>query len=122
MDGQVARITKKSSPRGAFLDSVFDKIAESAIFFGIFIGGYADGYLAFLAIVLSLLVSYARSRAESLNVKLQGIGIGERAERLLIVAIIGIFGFMDYALMIVIIVAGITFVQRIVVTSRNLQK
>ena len=45
VDGQVARITKKSSKKGAFLDSVFDKIAEVAIFLGILIGGYTEGYV-----------------------------------------------------------------------------
>jgi archaetidylinositol phosphate synthase len=121
VDGQVARYTKKTSKKGGFLDSVFDKIAEVAIFLGILIGGFAEPYLVFLAITLSLLVSYARSRAESLGVKLQGIGIGERAERLLIIAIIGMAGFMEYAAMIVIIIAAITFIQRIIVTAKNIQ-
>ena len=119
VDGQVARVTKKTSKKGAFLDSVFDKIAEVAIFLGILIGGFAEPYLVFLAITLSLLVSYARARAESLGIKLQGIGIGERAERLLVIAIIGMIGFMEYAVIIVIIIAAITFVQRIVVTAKK---
>src|SRR5438445_8892126 len=88
VDGQVARITGKISKKGAFLDSVFDKIAEVAIFLGILIGSYSvDGYLILLAITLSLLVSYTRSRAESLGIQLQGIVIGERTERLLVIAI-----------------------------------
>ena len=122
VDGQVARATQKVSKTGGFLDSVFDKIAEVAIFFGILVGGFAEPYLVFLAISLSLLVSYTRSRAESLGVKLQGIGIGERAERLLVIAIVGIIGFMEYAVIIVIIIAGITFVQRIIITVKELNK
>lgn len=122
IDGQVARVTKKVSKKGGFLDSVFDKIAEVIIFLGLLIGGFAEPYLVFLAITLSLLVSYARSRAESLGVKLQGIGIGERAERLLVIAIIGMAGFMQYAVIIVIIIAAITFIQRIVVTAKNIQE
>lgn len=120
VDGQVARVTKKTSKQGAFLDSVFDKIAEVAIFLGILIGDYAEPYLVLLAITLSLLVSYARARAESLGITLQGIGIGERAERLLVIAIIGMIGFMEYAVMIVIVIAGITLIQRIIVTSKKL--
>lgn len=123
VDGQVARITKKTSKKGAFVDSVFDKIAEVAIFLGILIGGFAEPYLVFLAITLSLLVSYTRSRAESLGIKLQGIGIGERAERLLVIAIIGMIpGLMQYAVIIVIIIAGVTFIQRIIVTAKNLHE
>ncbi|HEX9845452.1 MAG TPA: archaetidylinositol phosphate synthase [Candidatus Nitrosotenuis sp.] len=120
VDGQVARVTKKTSKKGGFLDSVFDKIAEVAIFLGILVGNFAEPFLVFLAITLSLLVSYTRSRAESLGVKLQGIGIGERAERLLVIAIIGMVGFMQYAVIIVIIIAAITFIQRIIVTAKNI--
>jgi archaetidylinositol phosphate synthase len=120
VDGQVARITGKSSKKGAFLDSVFDKIAEVAIFFGILIGGYAESYTVFLAITLSLLVSYTRARAESFGITLQGIGIGERAERLLVIAIIGGVGLMEYAVIIVIIIASITFIQRVIATSKKL--
>ncbi len=120
VDGQVARITKKISKKGAFLDSVFDKIAEVAIFLGIMIGGYAEGYVILLAITLSLLVSYTRARAESLGIHLQGIGIGERAERLLVIAIIGMVGFLNYAVIIVAIIAAITLIQRMIVTSRTL--
>ncbi len=121
VDGQVARITQQTSKKGAFLDSVFDKIAEVAIFFGILIGGYSEGYVVFLAIALSLLVSYTRSRGESLGIHLQGIGIGERAERLLVIAVVGIAGFLNYAMIIVIIIAGITFIQRIIAITKNLK-
>jgi len=129
VDGQVAIVSQKTSTKGAFLDSVSDKIAEVAIFFGILIGGYAEPYLVFLAITLSLLVSYTRSRGESLSVKLQGVGIGERAERLLVIGILGIVGgfvseipFMEYAVIIVIIIAAITFIQRIIVVAKNLRE
>jgi len=122
VDGQVARVSQKITKTGGFLDSVFDKIAEVAIFLGILVGGFAEPYLVFLAIALSLLVSYTRSKAESLGIKLQGIGIGERADRLLVIAIIGIAGFMEYAVIIVIIIAGITFIQRIVVTTKALKE
>ncbi|HKU32517.1 MAG TPA: CDP-alcohol phosphatidyltransferase family protein [Candidatus Nitrosotalea sp.] len=122
VDGQVARVTGKTSKKGAFLDSVFDKIAEVAIFLGILIGNYSQGYVVLLAITLSLLVSYTRARAESLGVQLQGIGIGERAERLLVIAIIGMAGatFLNYAVIIVIIIAGITLIQRIIATSKKI--
>tara|TARA_B110000014_G_scaffold95406_1_gene65457 strand:+ start:668 stop:1243 length:576 start_codon:yes stop_codon:yes gene_type:complete len=122
VDGQVARYTNKISKSGGFLDSVFDKIAEVAIFFGILIGGYAEPYLVFLAITLSLLVSYIRAKADAAQIKLQGIGIGERAERLLVIAIIGIIGFMEIAVIIVIIIASITLIQRLVVMSKSIKK
>jgi len=120
VDGQVARVTGKTSKKGEYLDSMFDKISEVAIFLGILVGGYAEPYLVLLAITLSLLVSYARAKSDLINIKLQGIGIGERAERLLVIAIIGIIGFMDYAIIIVIIIAGITLIQRMIYTTKNI--
>jgi archaetidylinositol phosphate synthase len=122
VDGQVARVTGKTSKKGEYLDSMFDKISEVAIFLGILVGGYAEPYLVLLAITLSLLVSYARAKSDLINIKLQGIGIGERAERLLVIAIIGIIGFMDYAVIIVVIIAGITLIQRMIYTAKNIKE
>ncbi len=122
VDGQVAKVTGKISKKGGYFDSMFDKIAETAIFLGILIGGYAEPYLVLLAITLSLLVSYARAKSDSLNVKLQGVGIGERAERLLVIAIIGIIGFMEIAVLIVVIIAAITLIQRMIVTAKNIEE
>ena len=122
VDGQVAKITGKTSKKGEYLDSMFDKISEVAIFLGILIGGYAEPYLILLAITLSLLVSYARAKSDLINIKLQGIGIGERAERLLVIAIVGIIGFMDYAVLVVVIIAGVTLIQRMVFTTKNIKE
>ena len=122
VDGQVARVTGKTSKKGEYLDSMFDKISEVAIFLGILVGGYAEPYIVLLAITLSLLVSYARAKSDLINIKLQGIGIGERAERLLVIAIVGIIGFMDYAVVIVVIIAGITLIQRMIYTAKNIDE
>lgn len=121
VDGQVARVTGKTSQKGSYLDSMFDKIAEVAIFLGLLVGGYAEPYLVMLAITLSLLVSYARAKSDALNIKLQGVGIGERAERLLVIAIIGIIGYMEPAVIIVVLIAGITLVQRMIITAKNIK-
>jgi archaetidylinositol phosphate synthase len=123
VDGNVARVTKQESRKGAFLDSSFDKMAEVVIFVGIASGGLANPLWCIIGLGLSLLVSYTRARAESLAVDLKGIGIGERAERLLILAIIGMIPHQDalnWALIVVSVVAGITLVQRISATSKRL--
>jgi archaetidylinositol phosphate synthase len=128
VDGSVARVTKRTSTKGAFLDSSFDKIAEVIIFAGVAYGRLADAFLCVIALGMSILVSYTRARAESLGIELKGIGVGERAERLLIVAIIGMIPIgkfpegtaMSWAIIIVTLVAGITLIQRIVTTSRKL--
>ena len=123
VDGCVARITKKTSKRGAFLDSIYDKISESIVFIGIAVGTLANPITCMIAISLSLLVSYVRARSESLGIPLQGIGIGERAERLLILALIGMLplqGSSQWAVIIVSIVAGFTLVQRILEVNKQL--
>ena len=114
VDGSVARATKQISRKGAFLDSTLDKVAEVVVFLGILYGGLADAKMVLIALGLSLLVSYARARAESLGIELKGVGIGERAERLLVIAAFSIAGFTYYGIIIVAIIAGITFIQRIV--------
>jgi len=123
IDGSVARATKQTSKKGAFLDSSFDKISETIIFIGIAAGNLANPILCMIALSLSILVSYVRARAESLGVELKGIGIGERAERLLIIAIMGmipVIGAMQWAVIVVSVVAGLTLIQRIAVASKKL--
>lgn len=123
VDGSVARVTGKSSKKGAFLDSTFDKVAETAVFVGIAASGLADPVWCIIALATSLLVGYTRARAEALGVELKGVGIGERAERLLIIAIIGMIPHpdaMSWAVVVVSIVASITLGQRILATSRKL--
>jgi archaetidylinositol phosphate synthase len=123
IDGSIARVTNQTTKKGAFLDSSFDKIAEIVLFAGIAYGKLADPLLCLIGLGMSLLVSYTRARAESLGAKLKGVGIGERAERMLIIAIIGMIPVreaMDCAIIIVSIVAGITSVQRIAASAKKL--
>lgn len=112
VDGQVARFSKLISKKGEFMDSVLDRISESAIYFGILIGNYTDNYIVVLALVSSFLVSYLRSKSESMQIQIQGIGIGERAERLVIMIILGIAGFIEIALIVIIFISLITIFQR----------
>jgi archaetidylinositol phosphate synthase len=123
VDGSVARITKQYSRKGAFLDSVFDKVAEAIIFIGLTLGSLASPVSCIVALALSLLVSYTRARGESLGIDLKGIGVGERAERLLIVSIIGMVpteGALQIAVIIVSVVAGLTLIHRIIVALKAL--
>jgi archaetidylinositol phosphate synthase len=115
VDGSVARVSKRSTSRGAFLDSNFDKISEALIFIGIAIGGLSSPILAMIALSTSILVSYIRARAESLGIELKGVGIGERAERLLILSICGLIpisGSIQWGIIIIIILSSFCFIQR----------
>ncbi len=113
LDGAVARVTRKISKHGSFNDSTLDRMAEIFIYSGIIYAGYGiSPIFVLLALAFSLLVSYVRAKGESLNIKISGIGIGERAERLAVLAILSIVGFVAYGVYVVLILAAVTFVQR----------
>jgi archaetidylinositol phosphate synthase len=123
VDGCVARVTKQTSKKGAYLDSVFDKISESIIFIGLAIGGLANPVISLIALSISLLVSYTRAKSEAVGVELKGVGIGERAERLLLIGILGLIpleGILQVAVILVCILAGITLFQRMYYTVQKL--
>jgi archaetidylinositol phosphate synthase len=123
VDGCVARVTKQTSKKGAYLDSVFDKISESIIFIGLAIGGLANPLISLIALPISLLVSYTRAKSEAVGVELKGVGIGERAERLLLIGILGLIpleGILQVAVILVCILAGITLFQRMYYTVQKL--
>ena len=123
IDGSVAKITKRTSRKGSFLDSTLDKISETIIFLGIAIGELANPILCLVAVSSSLLVSYTRSRAETLGIDLSGVGFGERAERILIIVVMGLLPFphsLEYGVIIVIGISIITVIQRIYKTVQNL--
>lgn len=125
VDGSVARATKQASQKGSFLDSIIDRISESIIFIGIAIGHLADPVLCLLAMSSSFLVSYIRAKAESLNVQLSGLGVGERAERLLILAAAGFIpvpNSIQWGVILVTLVAGFTVIHRSILTSKRLSK
>ena len=96
LDGAVARESNRMSPFGAFLDSTLDRLSESAIFVGLifFYASMARPYEAMLAgaaMMFSLLTSYARARAEVLNIDCE-VGFLERAGRIVLLSVFSIFG------------------------------
>lgn len=84
LDGGVARVGGYASGEGAFLDSVADRLGESAIYIGIVLGFSELRYqlLGLGLFVFSFSISYLRARGEGLGVELAGIGFMERAERM----------------------------------------
>jgi CDP-diacylglycerol--glycerol-3-phosphate 3-phosphatidyltransferase len=98
LDGTMARLSGRTSPWGAFLDSTLDRMGDSAIFGGLvlYYAGVGDSrFLAGLALyclVTGWLTSYARARAESLGYEAKG-GIAARADRL--VAVLAAAGLSD---------------------------
>ncbi|MGD1055646.1 MAG: CDP-alcohol phosphatidyltransferase family protein [Nitrososphaerales archaeon] len=120
VDGAVARVTGKVSKRGAFLDSTLDRVAEVAIFLGILVGGLAPPPLVLSALSLSFLVSYTRAKGDALGVRLSGVGVGERSERLLILAVASMVGYTWWGVVLVACAAGYTFLERTYRASKAL--
>ncbi|MFC1754882.1 CDP-alcohol phosphatidyltransferase family protein [Thermoproteota archaeon] len=120
VDGSVARITNNITKRGAFLDSVFDRVSEIFVYGGLIIGGIGEPVIIFAALTSSMMVSYTRTKGESLNVKVSGIGIGERAERIFILAILSIIGYPYYGVTIILVLASFTFLQRLIFITKKL--
>ena len=112
VDGAVARATERESKRGAFLDSNLDRVAEVSIFLGILLGRHASALWVVLGLSASLLVSYARAKGDSLGVTLSGVGVGERSERLLVLSIASLIGFAGWGVVLVAILAALTYIER----------
>ena len=92
LDGALARATDRVSVFGAFLDSVCDRYAEAAVFFGLVwwyqsVGNPLGVGLAYLALIGSLMVSYARARAEGVGLHAADVGWFQRPERIVTLGI-----------------------------------
>jgi len=87
LDGALARLHGTSTVFGGFLDSLLDRYADSVVLVGIIAGGLLhDAFWGILAIIGSMMVSYSRARAEAAGVKMETVGVAERAERIIILA------------------------------------
>ena len=89
LDGQLARKTGKMTVFGAFFDSIIDRYSEMIMFFGIAyylvsFDYFLSGIFAFFAMIGSIMVSYARARAEGLGYECK-VGMMQRPERILLI-------------------------------------
>jgi len=122
LDGAVARESNRMSSFGAFLDSTLDRLSESAVFVGLmfFYAGADMPYealLAGIAMTFSLLTSYARARAEGLNIDCE-VGLLERAGRVVILSVLSIAGLPTVGLGLVAAGALVTTAQRVLHVHR----
>ncbi len=116
-DGTLARVSNRTSRFGAFLDSTLDRYSESVIFLGLLIhyiqtDQQTEAILVVVALVGSLMVSYTRARAEGLGLDIKS-GLLTRVERVLILIVGLISGWMLVALWLLAILTNLTALQRI---------
>mgnify|MGYP000149629346 CR=1 FL=1 len=120
LDGSVARISGRESKFGAFLDSTIDRASDGIVIFSIGLGGLSPWNLCFLAFMGTYLVSYTRGRAESLGAKNFTVGVGERAERLLLIVIFALINKLLWGMIALNILAWFTVLQRIIAANKKL--
>jgi CDP-diacylglycerol--glycerol-3-phosphate 3-phosphatidyltransferase len=128
LDGALARATDRVSTFGAFLDSVCDRYAEAAVFFGLvwWYQSTANSLgvaLAYLAIIGSLMVSYARARAEGVGLEAADIGWFQRPERIIVLGlgmVVAQFvpAVLLVALAVLAVLTTITVLQRVLYVAR----
>jgi phosphatidylglycerophosphate synthase len=117
IDGKVAHITNTVSRFGAFWDSTLDRFSDIALFLGL-IYLYADlrrtdyVMVAALAMMFSIMTSYARARAESLIDKCK-VGFMERPERIVLFMIGALCNRMAAVLWVILILSIVTVANRI---------
>ncbi len=126
VDGVVARHQGSTSRFGAFLDSTLDRLVDMALLLGICVHFAARGdagtvLLAGLALIASVLVSYAKARAELVLPRFD-VGLFERGERVGLLAAGAILGFLVPALWIIAIGSAVTVAQRFAAAYREMER
>ncbi|HEX9922027.1 MAG TPA: CDP-alcohol phosphatidyltransferase family protein [Anaerolineae bacterium] len=122
IDGTLARMMGRTSRFGAFLDSTLDRFSEAVIFLGLFIyfsgrGQNLELYLIYATVVGSLMVSYARARAEGIGVQLRE-GLFTRLERVLLLIVGLLTSQMTVVLWLLAIFSNLTAIQRMYLVWR----
>jgi CDP-diacylglycerol--glycerol-3-phosphate 3-phosphatidyltransferase len=115
LDGALARLTGKATPFGAFFDSTLDRFAEIALYLGLlylYRGSTLATLLIYLTITGSLMVSYARARAEGLGLECK-VGLFTRLERLAVLMLGLLLEQTLIALIILAIFSHLTVLQRV---------
>jgi archaetidylinositol phosphate synthase len=118
VDGAIARRYHQISKMGGILDSVLDRVGEIALYAGLAIGSLIPGWLALWALSASLMVSYVRARVDVEGVKLKGVGLAERPERLLILLVATILApfsslSLEFGVSFVALLSTVTIVERL---------
>lgn len=120
VDGRVARETNQVTRFGAFFDSVLDRYSDLALLIGLLVYyGTINraSYVVLTAVVMtaSVMISYARSRAENI-IPACKVGFLERPERVVLLIIGALFDRMAPVLWVIAILGNITVIHRMMFT------
>ena len=126
LDGAVARVFNKVTKFGGFLDSVIDRYSDTTLLIGItwyyiHCGAFGYAFLSLIVLMGSLLIPYSRAKAE-IFLHRCNIGLMERAERTILLALGSIGNIMPIVLWVLAILTHVTVIQRIHYTWKEMQK
>ncbi len=125
-DGRVARVTGRVTPFGGFFDSVMDRYSDLVLLIGLLVYyGRVNrfGYVTLVAVAMigSVMVSYARSRAENLIASCK-VGFLERPERVVLIIIGALANRMEAVLWVIAVLSNLTVVHRVIYTWRETRR
>jgi CDP-diacylglycerol--glycerol-3-phosphate 3-phosphatidyltransferase len=119
LDGALAKASNNTSQRGAFFDSVVDRVTDMLLLGGVAWylasrdGGHA-AMLPFAVMGVSALISYERAKAESLGLSATG-GLMERAERVILLCFGLLFDWLLVPILwVMLALTTVTAIQRFV--------
>ena len=115
-DGRVARFTGRVTPFGGFFDSVMDRYSDLVLLIGLLVfygrvNRFTYVTLVAVAMIGSVMVSYARARAEN-SIPSCKVGFLERPERVVLIIIGALSGRMEPVLWVIAVLSNLTVIHR----------
>jgi archaetidylinositol phosphate synthase len=124
LDGVLARAYGETTLFGGFLDSLLDRYSDAIILVSIILGRLiTDSQLwslvGFAAVTGSFLVSYSRARAEAAGIKMETVGLAERAERIIVIVVASFLNLLwadalRWSVFLLAVLTNLTVMQRAV--------
>jgi CDP-diacylglycerol--glycerol-3-phosphate 3-phosphatidyltransferase len=124
LDGALAKASNSASQRGAFFDSVVDRVTDALLFGGVawFFATTMDprwSLVPFAIMGVSMLISYERAKAESLGLNAKG-GLMERAERIIVLCVGLLFeSLIAWIMVAMLVLVTMTALQRFIKVWRQ---
>ncbi len=125
VDGDLARLSGKSSPSGSYLDHVFDRWTDAALILGLTFADL-DRYaaLGLFALVGTFMTSYARTKGQVVGTD-PDVGVAGRDARMLLLVIAGLLqyafdGAIFVALGVIAVLGVVTAIQRMAWAIRDI--
>jgi len=117
LDGVLARSRGEASALGGFLDSVADRYSDAVVLAAVVAAGLCGVAWGLAAVVGSLMVSYTRARSEAAGVGMAAVGLAERAERMLVLAVVSMGAYLwldllSWGVVLLAVLSHVTVIQR----------